>query len=302
MTDQPPVCDYEGSDYQARFWGNQARDYEDQAERAALRHLMPPRGRALLDVGAGFGRLADEYSGYDHVVLFDYSRSLLREAQQRLGDDPRFRYVAGNWYELPFVDGLFDTLVQVRTLHHAADAPALFAELARVARPTAAYVLEFANKHNLKAMLRYWTGRQNWSPFDRQPVEFVSLNYDFHPDWIREQLVAAGFAPGKKLTVSHFRFEPIKKIVPTGLLVSLDGLASRTGDLWQLTPSVFVRSDRRERTGSNASAGAFFACPSCRTPLPEPDGGRVTCANPGCGREWAAEGGFYDFKEPIGRA
>ena len=197
MSDPIPVCDYEGSDYHARFWQNQGRDYEDRAERVALRRLMPPRGDTLLDVGAGFGRLADEYAGYRRVVLFDYSRSLLREARQRWGDDPRFFYVAGNWYHLPFVDDLFETLVQVRTLHHAADPPALFDELARVARADAAYVLEFASKHNVKAMLRYWLGRQTWSPFDPQPVEFVALNYDFHRSaQASEDGAAAGLGHG----------------------------------------------------------------------------------------------------------
>lgn len=183
MPNPTPVCDYEGSDYRTRFWQNQGRDYEDQVERVALRRLLPPRGRTLLDVGAGFGRLADEYAGYDRVVLFDYSRSLLREGRDHLGDDPRFIFVAGNWYNMPFVDGLFDALVQVRTLHHAADVPALFSELARIAHRDATYVLEFASKHNLKAMLRFWLGRQSWSPFQEQPVEFVELNFDFHPDW-----------------------------------------------------------------------------------------------------------------------
>ncbi|MCP4423429.1 MAG: class I SAM-dependent methyltransferase, partial [Chloroflexi bacterium] len=105
MTDTPPVCDYEGSDYRTRFWENQGRDYEDRVERIALRRLMPANGSTLIEIGAGFGRLADEYVGYDKVVLFDYSRSLLREAQAQLGDDPRFIYVAGNWYNMPFVDG-----------------------------------------------------------------------------------------------------------------------------------------------------------------------------------------------------
>lgn len=298
MTDQPPVCDYEGSDYQSRFWDNQGRDYEDQAERVALRRLLPPAGSTLIDIGAGFGRLADEYHGYERVVLFDYSRSLLREAQARLKDDPRYLYVAGNWYQMPFVGGLFASLVQVRTLHHAADAPALFRELSRIARPSAAYVLEFASKHNIKAMLRYWTGRQRWSPFDREPVEFVDLNYDFHPDWIQEQLTAAGFSPGKRLTVSHFRFEPLKRVVPTGLLVRLDGMAQQTADLWQLSPSVFVRS--RHTAGSlPAPDSAFFACPTCQTPLGEPTDGRLACPNAACGRVWAAADSFYDFKEPL---
>ena len=298
MTNSTPVCDYEGSDYRTRFWDNQGRDYEDQVERVALRRLMPSHGRTLLDVGAGFGRLADEYKGYERVVLFDYSRSLLREAQEHLAGDSRFVFVAGNWYDMPFVDGLFDTLVQVRTLHHAADAPALFRELARIARPQAAYVLEFASKHNLKAMLRYGLRRQAWSPFDPEPVEFVDLNFDFHPAWIRDQLAAGGFTPGDMLTASHFRFAPLKRVVPTGWLVSLDGAIQRTGAWWQLTPSVFVRSTlTAPRTA--ASDDAFFACPTCRTPLGESAEGMLICTNPACGRRWRVENGLYDFKEPI---
>lgn len=298
MAESTPVCDYEGSDYRARFWDNQGRDYEDQVERAALRRLMPPRGRTLIDIGAGFGRLADEYRGYDRVVLFDYSRSLLREAQQHLGDDPRYRYVAGNWYAMPFVAGLFDTLVQVRTLHHAADAPALFNELARIGHNQTAYVLEFASKHNLKAMLRYGLGRQTWSPYEREPVEFVALNFDFHPAWIREQLAESGFAPGETLTASHFRFAPIKRVVPTSWLVALDRAIQGTGAWWQLTPSVFVLS---QLTGSTTAANenAFFACPACQTPLGESVDDLLACANPACGRRWRVEDGLYDFKDPV---
>ena len=29
---QPPVCDYEGSDYQTRFWETGGREYEDRSE------------------------------------------------------------------------------------------------------------------------------------------------------------------------------------------------------------------------------------------------------------------------------
>lgn len=293
----PPVCDYEGSDYRARFWQNQGRDYEDQVERVALRRLMPPAGRTLLDVGAGFGRLAGEYRGYERVVLFDYSRSLLREAQEHLRDDPRYLYVAGNWYDLPFVNGLFETFVQVRTLHHAADAPALFRELNRVAVPRAVYVLEFASKRNLKAMLRHAIGRQEWSPYDPEPVEFVALNFDFHPDWIRARLAEAGFAPGETLTTSHFRFAPLKRVVPTGWLVSLDSAIQRTGAWWQLTPSIFIRS--RSAGGTAAPSGAFFACPACHTPLGEPVDELLVCANPACGRRWRVEDGLYDFKDPV---
>jgi ubiquinone/menaquinone biosynthesis C-methylase UbiE len=298
MSATPPVCDYEGSDYRARFWQGQGRDYEDQVERIALRRLLPPSGATLIEIGAGFGRLADEYRGYETAVLFDYSRSLLREAQAHLGDDPRFRYVAGNWYAMPFVSGLFTAMVQIRTLHHAADAPALFSQLARIARPGGDYVLEFASKRNLKAIARYLARRQTWSPFAPEPVEFVELNFDFHPRWIRERLQEAGFRPGQMLTVSHFRLPLLKRIVPTSWLVALDSGAQRTGNWWQLAPSVFVHN-RHPIWGEPAPPGAFFACPTCQTPLGKVENGRLPCPNPACQHVWRVENGLYDFKEPV---
>lgn len=300
MIETPPVCDYEGSDYRARFWEGQGRDYEDQVERIALRRLMPPTGNTLIEIGAGYGRLADEYRGYQKVILFDYSRSLLREAQDHLRDDPRFIYVAGNWYNMPFVDGLFDTIVQIRTLHHAANVPALFGELVRIAHSGGCYVLEFANKRNLKAIARYWTRRQQWSPFTTEPIEFAALNFDFHPQWIREQLKCVGFSPGHQLSVSHYRFGPLKKAVPTGWLVKMDSWAQHTGNWWQLSPSVFVQV-QHPATGNTAVPHTFFACPTCKTPLPVPQDGLFTCPNNHCQQQWRVENGLYDFKEPVHR-
>lgn len=294
--DLPPVCDYEGSDYRSRFWESGERAYEDRVERVALRRMMPAQGDTLIEVGAGFGRLADEYLGYERVVLFDYSRTLLREAQEKLGDDARFIYVAGNWYRMPFVRGLFATIVQIRTLHHAADVPAVFAQLARIARPQAMYVLEFASKKNLKAILRYATGQQDWSPFSPDPVEFVELNFDFHPRWIREQLENAGFEPQQILTVSHFRVPLLKKLVPTGALVALDSGVQFTGNWWQFSPSVFVLNKNRAAQ-QVADKGFFFSCPECETPLGDPQDGALDC--PGCGLRWPVVDGLYDFKEPL---
>lgn len=297
MNETPPVCDYEGSDYRTRFWENENRNYEDRVERVALQRLMPATGKTLIEIGAGFGRLAEEYLGYERVVLFDYSRTLLYEAQERWGKDKRFIYVAGDWYKMPFVEGLFDTMVQIRTIHHAADVPALLAQLQHIARPNGDYILEFANKRNLKAILRYSVGQQQWSPYEREPIEFVKLNFDFHPQWIQEQLRQYGFVPDQILTVSHFRIPFIKRLVPTPLLVQLDSLAQRTGKWWQLSPSVFVHS-KVSAEGVSAQADTFFVCPEDQTPLPfTSQDGLLRCLT--CGRRWQAENGFYDFKESV---
>ena len=155
---QRPVCNYEGSRYRTEFW-DATRAYEDAAERIAMRALLPSQGRTLIEIGAGFGRMADLYAGYETVVLFDYARTQLAQAVERLGQtgpdgQPRYLFVQGDFYHLPFVAGLFDTVTMVRTLHHAADAPAVLRGIADILGPGGTFVLEFANKLNLKAIAR----------------------------------------------------------------------------------------------------------------------------------------------------
>ena len=180
------LCDYEGSAYRTDFWEDQGRDYEDRAERLALHSLLPASGRRLVDIGAGFGRLATIYEGYDHVVLLDYSRSQLEYARQQLGDE-RFTYVAADIYRLPLATNAVDTSVMVRVLHHIADVPLALQQIRRITRAQGAFVLEFANKRHLKNILRYLLGR-GVNPFEQRPYEFADLHYDFHPAWVARQL------------------------------------------------------------------------------------------------------------------
>ena len=92
----PPICDYEGSDYQKSFWDKGERDYEDRVEAVALQRLLPPSGNLLLEIGAGAGRNTSRYQGFKRVVLLDYSRTQLEQAQERLGKSDRYIYVAAD--------------------------------------------------------------------------------------------------------------------------------------------------------------------------------------------------------------
>ncbi len=295
-----PICDYEGSAYRTDFWGA-GREYEDRAERVALRRLLPPAGRRLVEIGAGYGRLAALYSGYDEVVFFDYAFSQLEQARQLWGDSgsggrPRYRYVVGDFYALPFVPGLFDTVTIVRTLHHAADAPAVLRGVSRILRPRGVFVLEFANKRNLKSIARYLLRRQDWSPFDHEPVEFAELNFDFHPAWIQARLAEAGLTVERTLTVSHFRLGLFKRLFPTGVLVALDRLMQPTGALWRFTPSVFVRCVAPADKPA-APEGDYFRCPVCGSTALTTAANGLTCA--ACGAFFALRDGIYDFKTAL---
>ena len=298
MTDehQARVCDYEGSSYRTDFWDGQGREYEDLAERIALNHLLPSRGHRLLDIGAGFGRLSDYYGGYERVVLLDYSLSLLQEARARLGRDGQIVYVAASFYSMPFVDGAFDTAMMVRVMHHVEHVPDLLGEVARVLAPNGNYVLEFASKRHLKAILRYSLGKQSWSPFEPSPYEFTDMNFDFHPSWMRTRLAEAGFHVKHTRSVSHFRLPVLKRLVPAPFLARVDGLCQPTGAWWQLTPSVFVRCVvGKPDTGSPLQS--LFLCPACKSLDLRESADLMHCTN--CERRWAIKDGIYNFKAPL---
>ena len=293
----PPVCDYTNSDYQTSFWDKGGRAYEDAAEAIALKHLLPKSGRLLLEIGAGAGRNTPRYAGFERIVLLDYSRTQLEQAQQRLGRSDKYVYVAADAYRLPFVDGLFDGATMIRTLHHMADAPKVLAGAARVMQNDSIFILEFANKQNLKSILRWLLRRQSWSPFTREQVEFVKLNFDFPPRAVFDWLTEAGFTVEAKRTVSHFRIGLLKRVIPAKWLAAVDGLIQPTGEWWQLTPSVFVRAKRVGRNGIPPHNEVVFRCPECgHSPLVQKEA-EVNC--PACERRYEFRNGIYDFRQPI---
>jgi len=301
----PPVCNYEGSDYQVSFWDKGGREYEDRAEAIALQRLLPKGGRLLLELGAGAGRNTPRYLGFDRIILLDYSRTQLEQAQQRLGASEKYIYVAADAYRLPFVDGLFDAATMIRVLHHMADAPKTLDQVKNVLQPGGIFILEFANKLNLKAMLRYWLGKQKWSPFTLEPVEFVELNFDFHPQAIRNWLNELGFVIEKTLTLSHFRVGILKRIIPMGILVFFDSLFQWTGAWLQWTPSVFIKARRGKLQGIHGVETSpalhnmlmFFKCPDCGH-LPLVDQKEyLECLS--CKKKWEVKDEIYDFREPM---
>jgi ubiquinone/menaquinone biosynthesis C-methylase UbiE len=289
----PPVCSYEGSDYQESFWEKGNRTYEDAVEGIALKRLLPTSGKWMLELGAGAGRNTPRYSGFDHVVLLDYSTTQLAQAQTRLGISSRYRYVAADIYHLPFVDGLFDAATMIRTLHHMADALAALSQVEHVLQTRSTFILEFANKRNMKSVGRYLLGRQKWNPFAPEPVEFEELNFDFHPRTIRKWLKGLDFKIQRSLTVSHFRMGWLKRRIPLNLLVGLDSLLQWSGSWCQYTPSVFVKCSLSSQK-PDAKPGTFFKCPNCGSIDLDEKRKSVSCRS--CKRKYPITDGIYDFR------
>jgi len=292
VTDRP-VCDYEGSKYQDDFWGKGEREYEDRAEQIALKAMLPKAGRLFLEIGAGAGRQTPLLKNFDHVVLMDYSRTQLEQARERLGTSARYTFVAANVYQLPFKPKVFSAAMMIRVMHHLIEPLAALKEIKSTIADGGAFILEFANKQNLKSILRYALRQQTWSPFSPEPVEFVKLNFDFHPATMRLWIREAGFEIKAQRSVSHYRIGALKKIVPPTLLAALDGAVQPTGEWFQFAPSIFIKCGvSGQPSAISHQPSAIFVCPICKSKLEN-----LRCVN--CGRQFKFENGIYDFKEAL---
>ena len=259
-----PVCNYEGSNYRTDFWEGQGREYEDAVERVALKALLtapgsgvkpqPAQGmgtsrlapaQRLIELGGGYGRLADLYGGFQQVILTDRAFTQVQQARQRLGSDPRFGFVVADIYALPFRAESAGHIISVRMLHHLVDVPLAFTEIARVVAAGGTYITEFASKRHLKAIARHALGMQHENPFAADPHEFAALNFDFHPRWMEAQLRKVGLVVDARRAVSHFRVGLLKRTVPVGVLVGADRALQRIGGWWPWTPSIFVRARKQ---------------------------------------------------------
>lgn len=255
--------------YRDAYWP--ARRYEDRCDRIALRALLPAYGARLLEVGAGFGRLADEYEGYREVVLLDASPALLEQAHARIAGDTRFSVVAGDAFGLPFADASFDAVVCVRVIHHFRDPRPAIDELARVLRPGGVLVLETANKRNLKSIAGYLLGRRP-SPLSRGSEPYTELillpraaalddlrdsgptagwtsstSNRHHPDDVRRWLRTAGLEVNATRSVGIFRTPAVSRRVPLPMLIRGERIAQVTLAPVTAGPSLFMRAMRAER-------------------------------------------------------
>ncbi len=284
--------DYEGSQWRTEFW--RGRAYEDAVERIALANLLPKSGGRLVEIGAGFGRLADLYRGYDQIILLDYARSMLHDAVARLGGDPKFIFVAADLYNLPFSDNALDTALTIRVLHHVAAVPQAFAQIARVVRPRGVYLTDFANKKHLKAIAKYYLGRSGgMNPFSDEPYEFVKLNFDYHPSYIRKNLEKAGFEIQSARAVSTFRIGALKRAVPTDWLVACDAALQRPTARLAIAPSILYRAENAKPGAARANE-TLWRCVRCGAAKMNVAAAKMQCGE--CGAEFFQTDGIWEMK------
>ena len=244
------ISDYNGYDYKKIFWEDADREYEDQADRMAIRKLLPKRMEKFADIGGGYGRLANEYlKRARKVYIFDYSKTELRQAKEIYGDKVETK--AGDIYKLPFKDNELDGLMMIRVTHHLKDMKKAISELYRVLKPGGVAVIEVANKRTLPKMVRFAVGKSKVNPFDKKVANYkeISANgfYNYHPKYVEDIFEKVGFERERVLSVSNFRSRMLKKIFKTNNLVKMENTAQQILAPIRFAPSIYYKLRKPEK-------------------------------------------------------
>ena len=103
-------------------------------ERMAKRLNLKP-GSTVLDVGTGTGVflpfLLDKLGRDGRIIALDVAEKMLTKAQAK-GLNGNINYLCADVMDIPFDDGIFDTIVCYSSFPHFQDKPRAFAEMHRV--------------------------------------------------------------------------------------------------------------------------------------------------------------------------
>ena len=170
------------------FFDTHARQWDDLA-----RTLLPvpeyrdrllgiiPEGASVVEIGLGTGGLLPALVGKGcRVIGVDHSPAMLEEARRRLTEEQVIgvELRLGEMTHLPLPDRSAECALLAMALHHAADPPAVLAEIRRILAPGGTLVMADLARHE-----REWARERladQWLGFDEGEL--------------REWLAAAGFA------------------------------------------------------------------------------------------------------------
>jgi ubiquinone/menaquinone biosynthesis C-methylase UbiE len=229
-----------------RYWDG--RDYENQAERIALKRLL--RGKHFkhaADIGGGYGRLCIFLSDYaDKVTLAEPSQQQLDIGKEFLRDHPSIDRVLTQADDLQFKDKSLDLITMIRVMHHLPDPTTEFSEIKRVLTDDGYFVLEIANySHALNRLRHAVKGKKlPTKPVDirssanKTDDEIAFVNHN--PKTVIKQLAHAGLKVEKILSVSNLRSPALKKIIPNKAMLSIEKVMQPKLAKTYFGPSTFL--------------------------------------------------------------
>lgn len=234
-------------DIAKHLWEDAEREYEDQADRLAIRKLLPKRMSKFADVG-GYGRFASEYLKHAHqVFVFDSSKTRAKQVKEVYGE--KIEIKTGDFYKLPFKKDELDGVMMVRVAYQIEHLDKAIKEAYRVLKPGGVLILEIANKRTLPQMARFFTLRSKVNPFDKTVANYKEETdevYNFHPKYAEDIFGKVGFKKEKVLSVSNFGNKSLKKVLRTSNLMKMEEKVQSAFAPIKFAPSIYYKLRKPE--------------------------------------------------------
>lgn len=249
---------YDTYDYPSYWLG---REYEHYSEVSAIKAYLQKisKVRNILEVGAGYGRLAKIYLYRGKkVILSDPSSKLLAIARDELKDSKNreIKFIHSSLENLPnkIKAGNINLIICVRVLHHLKDINNAFSIMNKLLSKRGYLILEFPNKSHFKATVTEFLKGNLTFPLDIFPKDIRSRRniqkntlpfVNYHPDDIVKKLEDSGYEIIETRSISNIRFSFLKKIMPLEALLACERFLQKPFAKIRFGPSMFILARKR---------------------------------------------------------
>ena len=242
---------YDNYDYPS-YWKD--RKYEHNSEVYALRRFLEriPQIKSVLEIGAGYGRLTNEYEyRANRVALTDPSAKLLKVARSTY-KGKKYKFIQSSLERLDSKvrSRSYDLVIMIRVLHHIQDPENSFKNVYKFLKPGGYFILEFPNKKNFKASMREMAKGDVTYPInifakDMSTKKSTLPFYNYHPDKIKHCITSAGFKILSARSVSNIRSRRIKKLVGEDTLLEIEKRIQIPLSHIDFGPSIFILAQKK---------------------------------------------------------
>jgi len=243
---------YDTYDYPS-YW--ESREYEHKSEVMALSSLLSkiPKLNSIIEIGAGYGRLTSVYLYRgEKIILSDPSSKLLNLAKKNI-KNKKVTFIQLKLENLSrkIKNKSADLVILIRVLHHLEDLDKALAVIKKITKKNSYFILEFANKRHLKALVNEFFKGNFTFLLDIFPKDLSSKKrrhnlpfINYHPDLVKRKLKENGFKILEVRSVSNIRSPILKKIIPLEVLLFIEKYAQKLLASINFGPSIFILSKK----------------------------------------------------------
>ncbi len=240
--------------------------------------------KKVLEIGAGNGRITWALAGkFRRYYALDVTPSFLEQINPPPGANKLIR-IAGDLYNMPFLDGSLDTIVMIRVFNFLQSPETALREFSRVLKPGGSAIISFFHTGSVATILdRVKYKGKATVPRSRHVRKVLNSNFEesfYSVPYFKEISSAAGFRTVHSRSCGLEDYSPFAPL-PAKLFVKLSVLP----DILGLIPHVFIYMQKVEaHPAAISDEEEIMACPVCHEPVPAefPHSGQVmNCHN--CG-------------------